>query len=198
MAFVPRRSARLAALAAAKDSTASTQVVDVSPNASSNTPSNAPRLVIEEIRDTILNTYKAVLDAKNGIETYAALKNLPTVCACSVHSKPGKPTKEEARATFLTSKGKSISTEMHRECIATLKRYLDDCENTRGRTAKTVIATKLVHYMISIPEFLASYDRFHLTVLNKMNEFKQEGEIPDAVIDADFRKAVDDILFVIA
>ncbi len=190
MSFVPRRSARLAAKA---------------------TPHIAPRLVIEEIHIVpdsaidAIDAYKMLLNAKNANEADAAIQILasrPPLIRREVAAGgpvyPAKSTKEDSRAIFLAAKGTPISDQYKQECITAIKRYLDDVEDTRGRTAKAVVATKLMRYLITAPSFMAANERFHIAVLTKMNEFKQEGEIPDAVVDADFRQTVNDLHFIVS
>ena len=149
--------------------------------------------------------YKEFLNAKSGPESAAALKKLETICSnyglggsFSKTSKPTKLTKDQSRTAFLANKGKPISEEFKQECIGIIKRYLNDCESARGRTAKAVYATRLANYLLQVPEFMAAHAGFHACVLKKMNELKEEGEIPDAVVDSDFRQAVNDLLFVVS
>ncbi len=166
-----------------------------------NTASKSAHVALDDAKAAFA-AYKEVLNAKSGPESAAALKKLETICSNyglgGSFRKPTKLTKEQSRATFLANKGKSISDEFRHECVQVIKRYLDDCESARGRTAKAVSATRLVNYLLQIPEFMAAYDRFHACVLKKMNELKEEGEIPDAVVDSDFRQAVNDLLFVVS
>ncbi len=227
MASVPRRSARLAAKVAAVATVPKLVIEEmriipdaprlvieemcVVPDAPktmvdemcavADTASKSARVALDDAKAAFA-AYKEVMNAKSGSDSAAALKKLESICSNyglgGSFRKPTKLTKEQSRATFLANKGKSISDEFRHECVQVIKRYLDDCESARGRTAKAVSATRLVNYLLQIPEFMAAYDRFHACVLKKMNELKEEGEIPDAVVDSDFRQAVNDLLFVVS
>jgi hypothetical protein len=104
-------------------------------------------------------------------------------------------TKEEARDIFLANKDKPVSYEMKKECLAIVNRYLNDISAVRGKTSKAVLASRLMHYFLQIPQFLAAHARFHETVLKKMEEFKQERDIPDVVVNETFHKTIEDVLF---
>jgi hypothetical protein len=163
------------------------------------TAAQAARKSLDDAKSAFA-AYKEVLYAKTAAEADAALKKLN--CICSSYDlpteKPAVLTKEQSRTIFLASKNKPVPEVYKKECIAVVKRYLDDMDVARGRTAKAVNATMLIRYLITIPEFIAAYPQFHTVVLKKMNELKEEGEIPDAVVDSDFRSAVNDLLFVIS
>ncbi len=169
-----------------------------------NTASKSAHVALDDAKAAFA-AYKEVLNAKSGPESAAALKKLETICSnyglggsFSKTSKPTKLTKEQSRTTFLANKGKPILDAFKQECVEVIKQYLNDCESARGRTAKAVCATRLTNYLLQVPEFMAAHAGFHACVLKKMNELKEEGEIPDAVVDSDFRQAVNDLLFVVS
>lgn len=105
--------------------------------------------------------------------------------------------KENARRLFLKNRGCPVSNDEKTRCCTIVKQYLDDVEVTRGRTAKAVLTTRLACFLIDNPQFMAAHERFYKVIVMKMEELKAEKPIEDAVIDAAFRKAVDDLLFVV-
>ena len=172
-----------------------------------------PKMVIEEIHITSDNSelfaaFRDVVIAKDIAEMHKAAEILrslatppvTTATATAVSAATVKLTKEESREKFQSHKNRknaTVSDTFKSECVATVKRYLNDCEAARGKTAKAVIATCLMEYFIQIPAFLANHERFSNAVITKMEEFKEEDAIPDAVISKRFQEAVDAVLFVV-
>lgn len=114
---------------------------------------------------------------------------------CKFH--PFHYTKEESRILFLDQKGKTVSDDYKNECVLKIRQYLNDLGSAKGQTAKTVIATCLIMYLIDNPRLIATYERFRNTIIGKMHEFRNEKEIPDKQIHNDFKNVIESILYVI-
>ncbi len=121
----------------------------------------------------------------------------PTPSPSSPHECCRVPSNEDARRKFMDNKGKPVSDDEKRRCVTIIKQYLNDVDVARGRTAKAVLATRLACFLLENPCFMAAHERFYKTVVVKMEELKSEKPIEDAVIDLDFRTAVEDLLIVV-
>jgi hypothetical protein len=107
-------------------------------------------------------------------------------------------TKEESRAIFLDHKNNNTPPFTDPICIQIVLQYLNDVDETRGRTAKAVIVICILRYLVQNPAFLATNDKFLQTIILKTKELQKENYIEDAVIDNQFRNAMDDILYVVS
>lgn len=144
----------------------------------------APKIVIEEIEP---NNAEVAEVTKTTRETSTSSPIITHI--------PDNLTRDESRARFLAHKG-STSDDYNMQCVMIMTQYLDDSDKVRGRTAKAVIATRLLNFLIQNPTFLATHNRLANTVILKMKEIKTDTLIPDAVISEDFHKTVSDILFI--
>lgn len=103
----------------------------------------------------------------------------------------------DARHDFMDNKGKPVSDDHKILCVIIIRQYLNDIHAARGRTAKAVLATRMACFLLDNPRFMAAHERFYKIVIMKMEELKCEDAVEDAVIDKDFRTAVEDLLSVV-
>lgn len=175
--FIPRRSPRLAA----KHNVA---------NTTTNTNTH-PRMKIEELPTPVVKS----------VHTYTEEEEFgwKLIAKKPVDIDYGVLTKEQSRQKFLEYKSTDvfITSDYKNNCFLIIRRYLDDCEAARGHTAKMVIATLLVKYLIQNPYFIADNARFADTVIQKMETFKEEKQVEDAVVYEDFMTAVNDLYYVL-
>ncbi len=81
--------------------------------------------------------------------------------------------------------------------VAVIKQYLDDCDRTKGKTRKALIAMNLMNYLIQKPAFMAINNRFAMTVITKMKEFANEKIDEDPALEKEFKQVAADVLYVV-
>lgn len=88
----------------------------------------------------------------------------------------------------------ALSASEKHDCVIIIRQYLNDVDTARGRTAKAVIVTCMARYLLENTRFVIAHRRFYETLIHKMEEMKAETPLEDAVIDMQFRNAVNNVL----
>ncbi len=77
-----------------------------------------------------------------------------------------------------------------------VRQYLKDIETFRGKLGKSVLAICMMRFLSERPTYFAHYPRLHVVLQQKMEEFQQE-TVPDAVLNLDFHKQVENMLYLL-
>jgi hypothetical protein len=183
----PRRSARLAAKTTKANMPVVRGVGKAVDNAIKAVAKSHSHLVI--IKDDTTTSPHMTINEETSPATaaIAATRILPT----------NMLSKEESRKQFLEAADEPMNIPYTTKCVAMIRQYLNDVEMLCSRTAKASISICLNNYLVQNPKFLAHHERFRKTVLDKMKEFETEQPIQDAIVDAEFRQSIADVLFVI-
>ena len=69
-----------------------------------------------------------------------------------------------------------MQEDIKADIITKIKKYLELNDQTYGKDNKIINVCELFDYLMTIPNFLCTQPKFRYTVINKINEFRNDEE----------------------